>query len=330
MDHAPDSTPFLVTRSGCVGMHRYAQTWSGDNYTRWETLRFNQHMALGLALSGVSNTGHDVGGFSGPAPDMELFVRWVQANILMPRFSVHSWNDDGTANELWMYPEALPTLRRLLELRGWLSAYIYDALVDYAETFAPVISPLFHHFPEDPSVWDSRDEYMLGPNLLLAPVLDPGLGSRRLALPTGAKWIDLWTGHRHVGGSILDVEAPLDAYPPVFLRCGRGLGFNPTSRHAPNASAEAGFLLALSGGEERFSAVTRLGDGEQMGAADRQLAIAVAAGAELINISVSGAKGLLFSLTFAAPEHRKVELDGATVVEESVWLGRLCLWCQCF
>jgi alpha-glucosidase len=55
--HAPDERPFLVSRSGAVGMHRYAQTWSGDNSTSWETLKYNLKMGLGLALSGVSNTG---------------------------------------------------------------------------------------------------------------------------------------------------------------------------------------------------------------------------------------------------------------------------------
>ncbi len=63
--HAPGKRPFLVSRSGSAGLQRYAQTWSGDNYTSWETLRYNVKMGLGLALSGISNTGHDVGGFDG-------------------------------------------------------------------------------------------------------------------------------------------------------------------------------------------------------------------------------------------------------------------------
>ena len=89
-------------------MHRYAQTWSGDNSTSWETLKYNLKMGLGLALSGVSNTGHDIGGFSGPAPDPELLVRWVQFGVFMPRFCIHSWNDDGSANEPWMHPQSNP------------------------------------------------------------------------------------------------------------------------------------------------------------------------------------------------------------------------------
>ena len=115
--HAPAKRPFLVSRSGAAGMQRYVQTWSGDNFTSWETLKYNIKMGLGLALSGVSNTGHDIGGFSGPAPDAELLVRWVQFGVFMPRFSIHSWNDDGTVNEPWMHPEATPFVRDLIKLR---------------------------------------------------------------------------------------------------------------------------------------------------------------------------------------------------------------------
>src|SRR6185312_9857384 len=84
MRHAPDRRPFLVSRAGGAGLQRYAQTWTGDNATSWETLRWNIRMGLGLALSGVSNIGHDIGGFSGPQPDAELFVRWVEAGVFMP------------------------------------------------------------------------------------------------------------------------------------------------------------------------------------------------------------------------------------------------------
>ncbi|WP_430991284.1 TIM-barrel domain-containing protein, partial [Escherichia coli] len=92
----------------------------------WKTIRYNMRQAIGLALSGVSNSGHDVGGFSGPAPSPELLVRWVQAGVLMPRFSIHSWNDARTVNEPWMYPQALPAIRRLMALRQTLLPFLYD------------------------------------------------------------------------------------------------------------------------------------------------------------------------------------------------------------
>ncbi|MBN1888666.1 MAG: DUF4968 domain-containing protein, partial [Thermoflexales bacterium] len=77
----PDERPYLISRSGCPGIQRYAQTWSGDNVSNWETLTYNIPMGLGLSLSGAPNTGHDVGGFGGHAPSPELFVRWVQNGV---------------------------------------------------------------------------------------------------------------------------------------------------------------------------------------------------------------------------------------------------------
>ena len=106
-EHAPDKRPFLVTRAGAAGMQRYAQTWSGDNSTCWETLKYNIKMGLGLALSGVSNSGHDIGGFAGPRPTRSCSCAGCEAGIFMPRFIIHSWNDDGSANEPWMHPEVI-------------------------------------------------------------------------------------------------------------------------------------------------------------------------------------------------------------------------------
>jgi alpha-glucosidase len=149
-EHAPDKHPFLVSRSGGVGMHRYAQTWSGDNSTSWETLKYNLKMGLGLALSGVSNTGHDIGGFSGPAADPELFVRWVQFGVFMPRFCIHSWHEDGRVNEPWMYPQTTPFVRDLITLRYRLTPYLYYLLWRYHHDYEPMVRPTFFDFPDDP------------------------------------------------------------------------------------------------------------------------------------------------------------------------------------
>src|SRR5262249_33478050 len=127
----PQRRPYVATRSGLARLPRYAQTRSGDNRTEWKPRRDNARMAIGLSLCGGSTSGHDVGGFAGPAPSPELLVRWVQAGVLMPRFSIHSWNDDRTVNEPWMYPEALPAIRRLMALRQQLIPFFYDLLHRY-------------------------------------------------------------------------------------------------------------------------------------------------------------------------------------------------------
>ena len=214
-EHDPGRRPFLVTRSGMAGMQRYAQTWSGDNFTSWETLKYNIKMGLGLALSGVSNTGHDVGGFAGPRPDPELFVRWVQAGILMPRFSIHSWNDDGTANEPWMYPEATSQVRELINLRSWLTPYLYLLLWRYRTEYEPVIRPTFYDFSDDRQCYLENDDMMLGPSLLAAAVVEPGAQTRAVYLPRGAAWWDVWSGTRWEGGQVVELAAPWDR--PVLL-----------------------------------------------------------------------------------------------------------------
>ena len=74
----PRERVYTVTRAGCPGIQGYAQTWSGDNFTSWRSLRFNLRTGLNMGLSGMFNIGHDVGGFAGPSPDAELLVRWLQ------------------------------------------------------------------------------------------------------------------------------------------------------------------------------------------------------------------------------------------------------------
>nr|WP_315380586.1 TIM-barrel domain-containing protein [uncultured Sphingomonas sp.] len=219
----PDELPYVVTRAGMAGLQRYAQTWTGDNRTEWKTLRYNARMAIGLALSGVSNSGHDVGGFAGPAPDAELLVRWVQAGVLMPRFSIHSWNDDRSVNEPWMYPEALPAIQALMRLRQQLVPFFHDLLHRYHADYMPMVLPTWAVFPHDPQCWAECDEHLLGTDVLAAPVVEQGATERRLYLPAGADWTHVWTGETFTGGTWVTVAAPLDGPPPLFARAGSAM-----------------------------------------------------------------------------------------------------------
>jgi len=228
--HAPNVRPMVVTRSGAVGMHRYAQTWSGDNTTAWKTLRWNSRMGVGLSLSGVSSFGHDIGGFAGPRPDRELFLRWVAAGVLLPRFSIHSWNDDGSANEPWMHPDAVGAVRGLLGLRHRLTPYLKECLRRYAEDYEPVLRPVWATFPDQPAAWRDQDAFMLGADLLAAPAFDPGVTQVETILPRGADWQDWWTGRRFAGGRTVSLEAPLDR-TPLLVRAGAVIPLNLAPAH---------------------------------------------------------------------------------------------------
>ncbi|MDB5482803.1 MAG: malZ [Caulobacteraceae bacterium] len=226
VEHAPGDPAFLISRAGFAGMQRYAQTWSGDNRTSWESLKWNIPMGLGLALSGVSSIGHDVGGFAGPRPDSELFVRWVGLGVFLPRFSIHSWNDDGSVNEPWMHPGVLDDVRALMRLRQRLAPYLSTLLQRYRDSYEPVMRPLFHDFPDDPEAWSETDDFLLGDAVLVAPVTAPGVTARRVRLPAGAHWRDAWTGEMFVGGETVDRPAPY-ARPPFFIRVDPPSGIIP-------------------------------------------------------------------------------------------------------
>ena len=258
----PDRRPYVVTRSGMAGLHRYAQTWSGDNRTHWKTIRYNARQAIGLALSGVSNSGDDIGGFSGPAPSPELLVRWVQAGVLMPRFSIHSWNDDRTVNEPWMHPEVLPAIRRLMALRQTLIPFLYDLLHRYHADYEAMVRPTWLDFPHDPLAWQESDDHLLGPDLLVALVVEPGATTREVRAPVGADWIDVWTGRRVAGGETVAIEAPLAGPPPLLARAGSAMLVDLARGGWRPASPVRGiWLFPPTAGPIVWSAVEDAGDG---------------------------------------------------------------------
>ncbi|SNT73691.1 TIM-barrel domain-containing protein [Paracoccus seriniphilus] len=234
--HAPATRPYLISRSGAPGIQRYAQTWTGDNRTDWKTIRYNTRMGLGLSMSGIFNIGHDVGGFSGPRPEPELFLRWVQNGIFHPRFTIHSWNDDGTVNEPWMYPEILPQIRAALDLRYRLIPYLYSALYQAVVDHQPMLRPTLMDHENDPRCFEESDDFLLGRDLLVATVMERGATERRVWLPdNGTGWYDFHSQTWHAPGQSITLPVTLDTIP-LFVRAGAVL---PLSAGAKRAASEA-------------------------------------------------------------------------------------------
>ncbi|SOH95534.1 alpha-glucosidase [Monaibacterium marinum] len=242
--HAPDKRPYLICRSGAPGIQRYAQTWSGDNRTEWKTLRYNIRTGLGMSLSGMFNVGHDVGGFSGPRPDPELFVRWVQNGIFHPRFTIHSWNDDQSANEAWMHPEVTGHIRDAINLRYRLMPYLYTLLWQAVQDDEPMLRPIFIDHPNDPHAWEETDDFMLGRDLLVANVTEQGATSRKVRLPLNATgWWDFDSGQWHAPGAVVEKVVDL-ATIPLFVRAGAVLPMSIDAERA-DPMADMGRVLAL-------------------------------------------------------------------------------------
>lgn len=218
-EHNVKARPYVVCRSGSAGIQRYAQTWCGDNFTSWKSLRYNISTILGMGMSGCPNEGADIGGFSGPAPEEELFVRWVQQGIFQPRFSIHSTNTDNTVTQPWMYSNSTDLIRQAILFRYRMAPYLYSAEYEATQTGAPIMRPLVYEFQNDPRCWEEGTQYMFGRDLLVANVVEPGVRYWKVYLPAGCCWYDFWTFKRYEGGQ--GIELPVDISTiPLFIRDG--------------------------------------------------------------------------------------------------------------
>lgn len=218
-EHDENRRPYILSRAGYAGIQRYAQTWAGDNYTSWNNLKYNIPVMLGMGLSGVANQGCDISGFQGPSPDAELFVRWVQNGIFQPRFCIHSCNTDNTVTLPWSYPGQMEAVRAAFRLRYELGLYLYSLMRQAAVYGDPVMRPMIYEFENEECERDNSFDFMYGPFLLVANVLEPGAVVRNVYLPRGYTWYDWETHQAYQGGQTVEVSAPLHKIP-LFYRSG--------------------------------------------------------------------------------------------------------------
>ncbi|HEX2905605.1 MAG TPA: TIM-barrel domain-containing protein, partial [Phototrophicaceae bacterium] len=172
----------------------------------------------------------DIGGFYGGDIDSpsfrELVVRWFQYGVFCPVCRLHghrmpitkSLPGSGAANEVWSFgDEVYEILRGLLFLREQLRPYIHQQMQLASETGLPPMRPLLVDFPDDVECETVDDQFMFGPELLVAPILHEGARERPVYLPTGTNWVNVATGALQSGGQWVQVAAPL-AVIPVFVK----------------------------------------------------------------------------------------------------------------
>lgn len=236
----PDRRPFVLSRSNHLGGARFAATWTGDNQSRWEDLRWSISMVLNLGLSGQPFCGPDVGGFHGD-PDEELFARWFELGAYLPFFRGHS-DEESCRKEPWSFgPEIEARVRAAIERRMRILPYLYTLFREAHEEGTPVARPLFFADPADPELRSVDDAFLLGGDLLVAPVVEPGSSSRKVILPRheGGGWFVLPDGDRLLESREIDVSAPLGTIP-VLARAGSIVPEIP-----PRESTRGGFRQGL-------------------------------------------------------------------------------------
>ncbi len=227
-----------LCRSAWAGSQRYgAAVWSGDIGSTFEALRAQVRSGLNIGLSGIPWWTTDIGGFHGGDPDSpafrELLIRWFQYGVFCPLFRLHGHRSadpdapgamgamfTGGPNEVWSFgEEAYAIIREQLFLRERLRPYVMAQMKLAQHLGTPPMRPLFFDYPDDAACVAVDDQFLFGPDILVAPVLYAGARSRDVYLPAGTTWTEAWTGKECPGGQHMTAEAPL-ARIPVYLREG--------------------------------------------------------------------------------------------------------------
>lgn len=218
--------PVTFSRAGFTGAATVPCHWAGDEDSTWEAYRASITAGLSAGASGVFFWGWDLAGFSGEIPSAELYVRATAMAALCPIMQYHSefnhhrlpsrdrtpWNIAERTGDR----QVIGIYRRFARLRERLVPYLADQGRRSAKTSRPLMRALCFDWPDDAAVWDHPFEYLLGDDLLVAPVTEPGMTSIEVYLPAG-RWIDAWTGAAFTGPRILRCDVPLESIP-VFIR----------------------------------------------------------------------------------------------------------------
>jgi len=231
----PDRRPYVITRAAYAGIQRYATMWTGDTNSTWEALALNIPMFTSLGLSGEPFVGSAVGGFIGRG-NGELLVRSYQVSFLAPFCRNHKVVD-GYDQEPWRFGKYYEDIiRKYLKLRYALLPYLYTTLEEAHRTGVPPFRPLLLNYQDDESTYNLDDQFMIGDDILIAPITKPDVTRRLVYLPAGS-WYDYWTNKKYAGGTMISVDAPLNVVP-IFVRAGAIIPVGPSINYVGEKPAD--------------------------------------------------------------------------------------------
>ncbi|GIT80889.1 alpha-xylosidase [Leifsonia sp. LS1] len=257
----------LFARSATTGGQTMPVHWGGDNTSSYESMAETLRGGLSLAFSGFGFWSHDIGGFEG-TPDPGVFKRWTAFGLLSSHSRLHG---SDSVRVPWAFDEeAVEVTRRFTKLKLRLMPYLYAAGREAALRGTPVMRPLQLEFPGDPAVDHLDRQYLLGPDLLVAPVFSPA--DVEFYLPAGT-WTSLLTGERVEGGAWRRETHAFDSLP-LYVREGAVLPLGGrddrpdydyreglTLAAYPGPGGERAVTVTTPDGETAEYVVTRAGEG---------------------------------------------------------------------
>lgn len=212
----PNQRPFVLTRATYAGGQRYGATWTGDNSSSWNHLRMSTPMLESLGLGGFYMAGDDIGGFAG-SPSMDLLTTWLEVGAFNPMYRDHTEKNTND-QEPWAGGSRQEAIRRsYINERYRLLPYLYSIAEKASRTGIPIMRPLFLEFPEatadkHPLDLDAGNEFLLGPDLLIAAAPYPDELQDYAVMFPPAQWYDYWTGKK-IRQAAANKSAPSDQNP---------------------------------------------------------------------------------------------------------------------
>ncbi|XPS79851.1 Alpha-glucosidase [Ascochyta lentis] len=245
----PGKRPFIIGRSTFAGSGKWAGHWGGDNASKWYYMYFSIPQALSFSLFGIPMFGVDTCGFNGNT-DAELCSRWMQLSAFFPFYRNHN-TLSALSQEPFRWDSVATASKSAMHIRYSLLPYIYTLFHQAHTTGSTVMRALAWEFPKEPQLASIDTQFLLGPNILVTPVLEPQVSTVNGVFPglvDGESWYDWYTGEKiqAEAGVNTTISAPL-GHIPVYIRGGAVLptqepGYTTTdSRKNP-----WGLIVALS------------------------------------------------------------------------------------
>lgn len=214
--------PVTFSRSGFTGSQAHGLYWAGDEDSTWEAFRSSITAGVTAGACGILYWGWDLAGFSGPVPDSELYARAFAAATFMPIMQYHSefnhhqlplrdrtpWN----VAEQTGCDELVDLARHYMRIREGLRPYLAHQARCSLKTGKPLMRAMFYDYGSDPEIWNHPRQYLLGDDLLINPVTEPGAITWTTYLPDG-RWVDYWSGETIEGGRTVSRAADWDTIP---------------------------------------------------------------------------------------------------------------------
>ncbi|KAJ3617106.1 hypothetical protein MTP99_009103 [Tenebrio molitor] len=238
--------PFVLTRSHFAGTQRYSAIWTGDNTADWGYLSVSYSECLDANLLGIVFCGADIGGFEND-PDVELLQRWYQAGVWLPFYRAHS-TTGSMRREPYLFDEDVQqVIRNALQLRYKHLLVWYTLFYEHTRNKDPIIRPLFYHYPQDTDVYKISDHLLVGRDILVRAVAEPGVESVQVYFPGGADehWISVDNAEVYDGNGFVDISVTIDAIP-VYYRRGSVIVRKETVRLSSDEMANDGYTLYVN------------------------------------------------------------------------------------